>query len=453
MNEKNVYFGLFALVIVLGGVFYFGSSIYSVILTGKGISSLINLTVSSSYSVNITSPLSDTYVFSVGDDYNITLNVTSNFVVNEWNYSLYDSRHGLWVYEDISFTPNTTFIATRWENILIVSARNGTQIVNDSVQFNVSVPNSAPLLGDMDNYTICQGEILDYRFNATDVDEADNTVSPSLTPTNPFYVNTLGMSGDNMTLFSIFSGVLGSGDVGTHNLNVSVDDGFLSDWKYVTIEVLISSHSLCEGPAGPVSPGGGGGVSEGIMGVECSELWACEIWSECQNVEDAYNGGILSYEKYLFAKDSCVKEDYNDTICGFQTESCRDVNECHNTIPRVKMPEEFRICYYVENPDCFDGVTNCHDNACEVLVDCGGPCEACSTCSDGKKNQGEEGIDCGGPCPRMCEYELASYSNLILFGIIGVLIILGILIIYWLLITRNIFIVFGYRRPKKSSAK
>ena len=49
-------------------------------------------------------------------------------------------------------------------------------------------------------------------------------------------------------------------------------------------------------------------------------------------------------------------------------------------------------------PSCFDGIQNCHDNACEEGIDCGGPCKPCPSCSDGIQNQGETGIDCGGPC-------------------------------------------------------
>ena len=41
-----------------------------------------------------------------------------------------------------------------------------------------------------------------------------------------------------------------------------------------------------------------------------------------------------------------------------------------------------------------------------MLVDCGGPCSACPTCSDGIRNQGEEGIDCDGPCPWECPEEI-----------------------------------------------
>jgi len=49
-------------------------------------------------------------------------------------------------------------------------------------------------------------------------------------------------------------------------------------------------------------------------------------------------------------------------------------------------------------PSCFDGIQNCHDNACEEGIDCGGPCQPCPSCFDGIQNQGEEGVDCGGPC-------------------------------------------------------
>jgi len=50
-------------------------------------------------------------------------------------------------------------------------------------------------------------------------------------------------------------------------------------------------------------------------------------------------------------------------------------------------------------PSCFDGIKNCHDGGCEEDIDCGGPCRACPSCSDGIQNQGETGVDCGGPCP------------------------------------------------------
>ncbi len=51
---------------------------------------------------------------------------------------------------------------------------------------------------------------------------------------------------------------------------------------------------------------------------------------------------------------------------------------------------------------CSDGIKNQGEQG----VDCGGPCPgSCPNCADGIHNQGETGVDCGGPCspcfPRM----------------------------------------------------
>ncbi|MFC1691151.1 OmpL47-type beta-barrel domain-containing protein [Nanoarchaeota archaeon] len=51
---------------------------------------------------------------------------------------------------------------------------------------------------------------------------------------------------------------------------------------------------------------------------------------------------------------------------------------------------------------CSDEVRNCHDGACEKGIDCEGPCAAnCAAppgCDDGIKNGYEKGVDCGGYC-------------------------------------------------------
>ena len=44
---------------------------------------------------------------------------------------------------------------------------------------------------------------------------------------------------------------------------------------------------------------------------------------------------------------------------------------------------------------CSDGVKNQGEQG----IDCGGPCPgACASCADGIMNQGETAVDCGGPC-------------------------------------------------------
>jgi hypothetical protein len=113
-------------------------------------------------------------------------------------------------------------------------------------------------------------------------------------------------------------------------------------------------------PSGGSSGGGGGGGGSTII---CEELWECTEWGKC-------------------------------LPSGIQIRKCTDLAECGTDFNK---PYESRSCEYIGT--CDDLIKNCHDGSCELGVDCGGPCPACPTCSDGIQNQGEKGVDCGGPCP------------------------------------------------------
>jgi len=124
----------------------------------------------------------------------------------------------------------------------------------------------------------------------------------------------------------------------------------------------------------------------------------------------------------------------DERFCGFQITSCYDLNVCNGTKPVLPRPVERRFCYFTENPGCLDGITNCHSGGCELLVDCGGPCAPCATCSDGVQNQGEGGVDCGGPCPYICEAEVpfAMLSSMLI--VIAIVIAIVVLYTLWRLI-------------------
>ncbi|MBA3064199.1 hypothetical protein FP803_02055, partial [Candidatus Woesearchaeota archaeon] len=106
--------------------------------------------------------------------------------------------------------------------------------------------------------------------------------------------------------------------------------------------------------------GGGGGGGTRII---CEELWECTEWGKC-------------------------------LPSGIKTRTCKDLAECGTEFRKLF---ESVSCEYIGT--CFDIIKNCHQDLCEVGVDCGGPCPTCPTCFDGIQNQGEAGIDCGGPCP------------------------------------------------------
>jgi len=173
--------------------------------------------------------------------------------------------------------------------------------------------------------------------------------------------------------------------------------------------------------------GGGGGGGGGAGGAVCDSKWGYDDWSVCRNVEKALKEGNLSGKVYRDLKINCSKNNWDENFCGFQARNGIDVNNCS-----TKTKEEIQICYYTEKPTCDDGIKNCHDLACEVLVDCGGPCLQCQTCSDRIKNQGEEEADCGGPCP-VCPLEKpkpfikTSYVKYTLIIILTLLILFAII--------------------------
>jgi hypothetical protein len=139
----------------------------------------------------------------------------------------------------------------------------------------------------------------------------------------------------------------------------------------VTLTIIDS-----EGGGGSDSEGGGPGGGGG--GSVCVELWDCGSWDECVNVEDAFSFGILDEESYTFAKSLCVFEDYGEEICGYQVRNCEYLRNCNNVVlNNVEIPSSFQSCYFVEDPGCNDGITNCHNNSCEFGIDCGGPCDLC----------------------------------------------------------------------------
>ena len=171
-------------------------------------------------------------------------------------------------------------------------------------------------------------------------------------------------------------------EVGAHKLYGIATDLLLNDTIVWNLTII-----------GPPAPPGAGGGSSGPGGASgagagCFEKWGCDEWSTCQNAS-------LNREHENIMK-TCSLFNLSEEYCGFQLRRCLDVEGCNAT---VRKPRELQICYFTLYPSCNDGILNCHDSRCELLVDCGGPCSRCPTCSDEKKNQGEEGIDCGGPCP------------------------------------------------------
>jgi len=215
-------------------------------------------------------------------------------------------------------------------------------------------------------------------------------------------------------LFYIF----GYDAAGEHIINATITDGLLNDTMFWNVSVLDRAPSL---PTISSGGGGGGGATS-----ECIPLWVCGLWNTCNQIDVGIDKGEISKYDAKTIKDLCVANYLKPDKCGFQIRDCVDLNNCNIITGK---PYETRMCKYFENPDCHDNITNCHHGSCEVLVDCGGPCIACPTCSDEMQNQGEEGIDCGGPCPWKCIEEKPSFKKINIIHLILILLLILIIII------------------------
>ncbi len=270
-------------------------------------------------------------------------------------------------------------VLSHFPETLIVSV-----LGTDSSYFNISKKD--PDGGVPDTYWYVDNNLVEYDGNASFVDEF------------------------------IFS--FGCEVEGLHTIKAEITDGLLNDSVQWNVSVGFE-----ECPVPP--PGGGGGGGGG--GKICHPKWSCLDWNVCQKAVQSLASGELSGENYRIINAKCLENNWDDEICGFQTRECNDINNCNRETDK---PNGIQECYYTINPTCFDGIKNCHSNSCEFLVDCGGPCKACPTCSDNIKNQGEEGVDCGGACPLICPKETPLRTRI--YYALGFILILLILLLAYI---------------------
>jgi hypothetical protein len=306
------------------------------------------------------------------------------------------------------------------ENISLCSPNGGeANIVCDNFTLTVTNENRAPSITSYspvnDTFSVGGTQVVEYNVSVYD---ADGTI-----PDIDWYVNDVLVEHNENISNDDFSYSFGCNVSGAYSVRIVTTDGLLNDSQTWYINV---TEDAC-----PITPSGGGGGGGG-GGDFCIENWVCNDWDVCQNVKRSFSSGVLSVEDYSVAKGACSQnKEEDERFCGFQIKSCIDLSNCSRATPLLSRPSEKGFCYFTENPSCYDEITNCHDGACELLADCGGPCDACSTCSDGEQNQGEGGIDCGGPCPYLCEPEVpfAMLSSILI--VISILLILIILWVVW----------------------
>lgn len=373
-------------------------------------------------------------VYDIEDGYGYEGNITfdlsfSNnedlFDINQTGYMEYTPQENHLGSYFITICVNDTALENPHENISLCLEGYESNEVCDSFTLSVTNQNRAP---EILNYTPLNTSLSFEGTTSTSfsVEVTDDDSSPYNTyPDIDWYVDGVRVEHNENKSSDTYNLLFGCNVRGEHNITAVTSDGLLND--SITWDLDIA-YVAC--PVESSRRGGGGGGGGGAFSSICNEKWVCNDWQVCQNAKRSFDAKILSPEDYSLTKELCAQNEYDERFCGFQITECFDLSFCNNTIFNVPKPSEMRVCYYTENPNCNDGITNCHSGGCELLVDCGGPCPPCPTCSDGKQNQGEAGIDCGGPCPYLCETEsgfgLISYFIIILFSIL-ILIILFIL--------------------------
>jgi|GEM_PF-1085544 len=305
-------------------------------------------------------------------------------------------------YGIINFTANSSQSGV--ENISICVADNGLQNLHENASLcNETGINSSTCI----NFTLTitsenrPPNITSYwplnNFNAVarapfymniTTEDPDGTI-----PDIYWYVDNRLIQYNSSSYFGEFSYAFSCDFSGKHIIRVRATDGLEED----SIEWIVTVQNVsCEQPPG----GGGGAVKEA-----CIPKWACGDWGPCRSVKEELEQGIISQEDYRLAKKLCEEGGLDEDSCGIKERVCRDINRCDtNALEKT----EIQRCLKTYDASCNDGIKNCHSGSCEMLIDCGGPCDPCPTCSDGIQNQGEKGVDCEGPCPWECEPEILS---------------------------------------------
>ena len=316
-------------------------------------------------------------------------------------------------------------LANPHANISLCGQTGGAITVCQNFTLNITNESRPPIITNRYplNETISQASAGSVYFNITNHDPQ------GIVPDAFWYVDNSLVKYAPGRLYDSISYPFTSG---FHTVTAEVTNGLLNtsvSWN-VTIG---SSPPASSGTAG--GSAGGVGATRNETKANCTSKWVCRDWGNCKNLESSWKLELTTDEYFNIARN-CSNSNLNNSICGFQIRNCTDLNSCNSDKDRPAYKQE---CYFTENPSCDDKIKNCHDGKCEVLVDCGGPCSDCPTCSDGIKNQDEEGIDCGGVCQKKCESEKPKVQiNYTLVFIILLSIINLVLLIFIIRLILNI---------------
>lgn len=326
---------------------------------------------------------------------------------------------------NLSVCVNDTALQNPSPDIGFCGQTGGSRTTCTSFSLTVTNQNRAPNITSYypQDFILNGTSTAPFFFNLS-TEDLDGTV-----PDVKWYLGSTLIETDT-ALRANFSYTFGCGVFGNMNVTVNVTDGLETASLSWNLSVALEN---CPAPSASGSGGGAGGGG-GAFPSACQPRWGCTEWDVCTNLNQSHVLGLISTAQYDHFGLTCALSRIMDVNCGYQIRQCADVNACQLTPAIIaQRPVEIQGCFYTSSPSCTDGLQNCHNGQCELLVDCGGPCNACATCSDGIQNQGEQGVDCSGPCPMSCVPDAPFIQNkwvqYLLIGIILLLLIFIILMI------------------------
>ena len=377
-------------------------------------------------------PINDAPVMDVIPAKTVWVNETLDFYV-----TVYDEEDGSNYDGNLNFTDNTTLFNITNEGRILFNAtqdQNGTYFIQICATDNgIPEPENASLCGnDYNPKTACQN----FSLTVTDVNRPP--IITSYVPSSKvieiyegqnitFVITKYDLDGTIPTTYWLKNNITVSigpdlwifettvGDAGIYIIKVEITDGMLNDsveW-YVTVK-----------PALPPSVAGGGGGAGG-----CEGIWNCTDWFDCTNFSMMFlNMSDISYSTWnaLWIKD-CLKRNISLDVCGLQIRHCNEVSNCANSRNR---PEDYMACVLIPGPSCEDGIRNCHEGSCEILIDCGGPCLPCPA----EIHQRE--VRVAGKCPdKRCTLDeiFTCWADCYLFWIITLISLIMVILLIFLI--------------------
>jgi len=324
-------------------------------------------------------PINDAPVMEVIPAKTVWVNDTLDFYA-----STYDEEDGSNYEGNMNFTDNTTlFDIDDYGHIVYTGKQedNGTTsyIQICALDNGITPPSNASLCdNDYEPKTTCR----EFSLTVTDVNrppiitsyvpsrlvfdiyEGENVTfiitkydPDGTTPTTYWFKNSVLVEvGQDTWIFETKIG-----DAGDYIIKAEITDGMLND----SVEWQVTVR------APPSIPGGAGGG-----GASCKGIWRCTDWTECTNFSRMFlNLTEKSRATWyaMFIKD-CIKRNITSEACGLQIRTCVETTKCPNL---ENVPIDYMSCNLIPGPSCGDGIRNCHHGACELLIDCGGPCAPC----------------------------------------------------------------------------